>query len=216
MALWGIFLTAFIIGFSGAMVPGPMLGIALDGSIKKGPKAGPLIAFGHASLEFILVIVLASGLKGFFTNQIIEGVIGFLGGGYLLWMGFDMVKSSILRKVSLENQNVNDIGSKSLILAGAIVSATNPYFLMWWASAGVELILKSLTIGVVGLIFFYLGHILSDFTWYSLISLTVSKGKKFINNNVYRLVILFLGVFLSSFSVYFIYSGCMLLYHMLF
>ena len=51
MALWGIFISAFLIGFSGAMMPGPMLGVAIDGSLKKGWIAGPMIVLGHGALN---------------------------------------------------------------------------------------------------------------------------------------------------------------------
>jgi threonine/homoserine/homoserine lactone efflux protein len=59
MVLWGIFISAFLIGFSGAMMPGPMLGVTIDGSLKKEWIAGPLAVLGHGILELILIIVMA-------------------------------------------------------------------------------------------------------------------------------------------------------------
>ena len=59
MVLWGMFFKSFLIGFSGAMVPGTMLGVTIDGSLKKGWKAGPLIVLGHGILEILLIIVIA-------------------------------------------------------------------------------------------------------------------------------------------------------------
>lgn len=43
MILWRIFNSAFLIGFSGVMMPGPMLGVTIDGSLMKGYAAGPLV-----------------------------------------------------------------------------------------------------------------------------------------------------------------------------
>ena len=216
MALWGIFISSFIIGFSGAMMPGPMLGITIEGSFKKGWIAGPLIVFGHGILEFILIIVLTFGLRDFLSNPIVAGVIGLFGGSYLAWMGYGMIKSSINKSISLENKEMREIdsnpksidtGTKNLIIAGALVSVTNPYFTLWWASTGIEFVRQSFTLGFIGVLFFYLGHISSDFVWFTAISTAFSKGKKFINDIIYRRIILFLGVFIIAFSLYFISSG---------
>jgi threonine/homoserine/homoserine lactone efflux protein len=207
MGLWGIFLSAFIIGFSGAMMPGPMLGVTIDGSLKKGYSAGPLVVLGHGILELVLVIIMAFGLKDFFANPKVAGWIGFLGGGFLAWMGYGMVKSGIQGTVSLQNHSDGNFDGKNLVWAGIIVSITNPYFIMWWASTGMESIRQAYTAGVLGVMLFYVGHILSDLIWYSAISLGVSRGRRFIHDGVYRWVIFALGLFLVGFSLYFIKSG---------
>lgn len=178
MALWGIFISAFLIGFSGAMMPGPMLGVTIDGSLKKGWTAGPLTVLGHGMLELILIVIMTFGLKDFFTNPTVAGFVGLFGGAFLAWMGYGMIKSGINKSVSLENQITgNSAGMRNLVLAGALVSATNPYFILWWASTGMELIRQSYTLGLIGVLFFFIGHILSDFVWYSAISLALSRGK---------------------------------------
>jgi len=208
MALWGIFISAFLIGFSGAMMPGPMLGVTIDGSLKKGWTAGPLTVLGHGMLELILIVIMTFGLKDFFTNPTVAGFVGLFGGAFLVWMGYGMIKSGINKSVSLENQITgNSAGMRNLVLAGALVSATNPYFILWWASTGMELIRQSYTLGLIGVLFFFIGHILSDFVWYSAISMALSRGKKLISDVVYRWIILLLGIFILAFSIYFINSG---------
>lgn len=208
MILWGIFFRSFVLGFSGAMMPGPMLGITIDGSLRKGWKAGPLIVLGHGILEILLIIVMILGLKDFFSNEIVAGIIGLVGGAFLAWMGYGMIKSGINKSVSLENQEINNSGiRKNLILSGLIVSVTNPYFTLWWASVGMESIRQAFTIGLIGILAFFVGHILADIIWYSAVSLAFAKGKKLINDNVYRLIIIFLGIFIIGFSIYFIKSG---------
>ncbi|WP_242965167.1 LysE family transporter [Petroclostridium xylanilyticum] len=95
MVLWGIFVSVFLIGFSGAMMPGPMLGITIDGSLKKGWTAGPLAVLGHGILELILIIIMTFGLKDFFSNPTVAGLIGLFGGAFFAWMGYGMIKSGI-------------------------------------------------------------------------------------------------------------------------
>ena len=207
MVLWGIFISAFLIGFSGAMMPGPMLGVTIDGNLKKGWTAGPLTVLGHGILELILIIIMTFGLKDFFSNPTVAGFIGLFGGAFLAWMGYGMIKSGINKSVSLENQRANSAGMRNLVLAGALVSATNPYFILWWASTGMESIRQSYTSGLIGVLFFFIGHILSDFVWYSAISIAFSRGKKLISGTVYRWIILLLGIFIVAFSIYFIGSG---------
>ncbi|MCG0275389.1 MAG: LysE family translocator [Thermosediminibacteraceae bacterium] len=212
MVLWGIFVSAFLIGFSGAMMPGPLLGVTIDGSLKKGWIAGPLAVLGHGILELILIIVMAFGLKDFFSNSKVAGFIGLFGGAFLAWMGYGMIKSSITKSLSLENQKAeNSAGIRNLVLAGALVSATNPYFILWWASAGMESVRQSYALGLTGVLFFFAGHILSDFVWYSAVSTAFSRGQKLISDTVYRWIILLLGIFITVFSIYFICSGLKML-----
>lgn len=214
MTLWGIFVSALIIGFSGAMMPGPMLGVTIDGSFRKGYLAGPLIVLGHGILELMLVIIMVFGLRDFFSNSIVAGVIGLFGGAFLGWMGYGMVKSSIQKKVSFNNQGGENIKEKSLVLTGIVVSATNPYFIIWWASTGAESIRRAYTLGLIGVLFFFTGHILSDLTWYSAVSIVFSRGRKLINDSVYRWIILCLGLFMLGFSIYFISGGWRMLFGM--
>ena len=214
MQLMRIFSSAFFIGFSGAMMPGPMLGVTIEGSLKRKKwTVGPLVVLGHGILELTLVIIMTFGLKDFFSNPSVAGCIGLFGGAFLAWMGYGMIRSGLQKTVSLESHKTGKgAGIENLVLAGIVVSATNPYFIMWWASTGMESIRQAYTYGLAGVLLFFLGHIMSDFVWYTAVSAAFAGGRKLISNTVYCSLILALGLLIAAFSLYFMVSGIKMLF----
>lgn len=88
------------------------------------------------------------------------------------------------------------------------IGASNPYFLLWWAIVGLGLLLNAYTLyGVIGVALFYFGHILSDISWYSFVSVFISRTRKFINQKIYRIIIAILGVCLVGFGISFIVNS---------
>lgn len=213
-----IFINAFIIGLSGAMMPGPLLTQNINRSARRGLSAASLIVLGHAILELAVVVGLLYGLDKLITRPTVSGYIGIIGGAVLIWMGFDIIKSTWQGKITLngeinkaaeqEQQSAplgNPIGD---VLTGMVVSASNPYFLMWWATVGLALFNNSIkSLGKGGPLVFYSGHILADLAWYVLIGVIVVKGKNFIPEKVFRGILIFCGIFLVGYSVKFIIYG---------
>jgi threonine/homoserine/homoserine lactone efflux protein len=98
------------------------------------------------------------------------------------------------------------------VFAGFLLSISNPYWTIWWATIGVGYIALSLPFGKWGLTSFYCGHILADLSWYSFISGSIALGKKSFSPRLYHFIILLCGIFLIIFGIYFSYSG----FHFLF
>ncbi len=93
------------------------------------------------------------------------------------------------------------------MISGILMSVANPYWIIWWATIGLGYILYSWRFGFWGIAFFFVGHILADLVWYSLIAVAVAGGRHFLTNRLYRGLIAVCAVFLIVFAGYFSYAG---------
>lgn len=205
-----IFLTAFTVGFSGAMMPGPMLTMVINHSIRTRLKGGLLVVVGHAILEASLVLALIFGLHQWLKLPTVNGIIGLAGGAVLLYLGFLMVRDARQGKVTLDT-TVENTGEKysgpGPVSGGILTSISNPYWSLWWATVGAGYLVLARKQGFPGISAFFTGHILADFTWYALISIAVAKGFQLLSQKVYLGLIQVCGIFLLGLGCYFLYSG---------
>ena len=203
-ALFTIFCTSFILALSGALMPGPLLTVTVSESSRRGAHVGPVMIFGHSLLELALVIALLSGLAPFLVRDDVFIFISLGGGAVLLWMGTAMLRS--LPQLSLVT-TADGEKSRNLLLTGIVLSAANPYWLIWWASIGLGYIMYSMKFGLLGVADFFFGHILADLAWYCLISFGIAKGRRFFSDTLYRRLIGACAIFLLLFSCWFLYGG---------
>jgi len=199
-----IFCTSFVLALSGALLPGPLLTVTISESSRRGVTAGPLMIFGHGLLELTLVVALIFGLAPILGRGDVFILISLTGGAVLFWMGISMLRT-------LPNLTLNDPAaqatSRNPVVMGIVLSAINPYWLIWWASIGLGYIMPSLQFGMFGVTAFFLGHILADLAWYALISFGIAKGQRLFSNEFYRKLIGACALFLILFSCWFFYSG---------
>ena len=205
--LFLIFGTAFVVGLSGAMMPGPLLAASVSEAARRGFRAGPLLVLGHAIVELLLVVALVWGLSEVLEQSLVAGIIGVVGGLFLLGMAFALLRQARRAVAPLEVSQQPARRGRWLIATGAVLSVANPFWIMWWATVGTTWLLWSLAAGAIGVVVFYLGHILSDLGWYSMVSLVVARGRRLMSLRVYRGLLLACGVALIGLGVYFVVSG---------
>ncbi|MCW3131529.1 MAG: LysE family translocator [Candidatus Methanospirare jalkutatii] len=94
------------------------------------------------------------------------------------------------------------------VLGGAFFTAFNPSFVPWWATAGYAVLLAGLAspLALAGVAVVIAGHVLSDFAWYSLLSFSLSRGRKFLTDK-YEAVMLAVASFLAALGVLFLFKG---------
>ncbi len=209
MSVTALFITAFMVGLSGAMMPGPLLTAAIAISAQRGFWAGPLIVLGHAILEFLLILALLAGLSAVITKTAVSMTISLVGGVFLLYLGFTMLRDTLAGRVSIEAASVAENAGQLMhpVPVGIFVSLSNPFWIIWWATIGLSYLTLAMKNGPIGIAAFYSGHISADLLWYSIISGLVAGGKRFINQKFYNLILALCGLFLIGLGIYFIYSG---------
>lgn len=218
MDLAPLFATAFVVGLSGAMMPGPLLTVTIAESARRGWRAGPLIILGHGLLEGILVLVLAVGFAAVLTRHGVTAAIAVLGGGFLVYMGYGMVRDAWYGRVALPAPSAG-AGNPTPpaetrqgrglhpVLAGVLISLANPYWSLWWATVGLHYINMAARRGSVGLGVFFTGHILADLAWYCLVAVAVAAGRHLFPAVVYRGVLVACGLFMVGLGLYFGVTG---------
>ena len=203
----------WLVGFTGAMMPGPVTTLIVTETARRGFIAGPLVTIGHVLLELAMVVALYFGLGDLLKQNAVAGTIGLLGGIFLLWMGFGIVRSAWLAQVSLTlNQSTpRATGAGNPIAAGVLTSVSNPYWILWWATVGAASLVTFRAYGLAGIVAFYIGHTLADWVWNNVVAFIVATGRRGMSDRVYRGILIACGGFLIALSFYFVSSGISLL-----
>jgi threonine/homoserine/homoserine lactone efflux protein len=178
---------SFVTALSGALMPGPMLTVTLSEGVKKGHQAGLLIILGHGILEFALILLLLLGAKEILQDTRVSATIGVIGGLVLGWMAWGMFRS--LPTLSLNMPATEHTRHGRLVWTGALVSAANPYWSIWWATIGLSMLVVAMGLGWVGAVVFFIGHISADLLWYVMVAEAVWKGRRLMSDRVYRRLI---------------------------
>jgi len=198
---------AFIVGLSGAMSPGPYLTVTISRTLRQGRLSAALMLVGHAMLEGALLVGFAFGLQEFLKRPTVASGMALVGGAVLLWMGFDLLKGAASGAIAADLEVAEDPSSFGPILHGVLVSLSNPYWTLWWATIGVKLAADGLAIGWIGVVAFFIGHQLADIIWYGFVILAVSAGRGLLSQRLYRGIIGVLAVFLLYLGATFVWEG---------
>jgi len=182
-------------------MPGPVTAAAIAMGTRN-RFAGALMAVGHGVVEFPLMILIVLGVGRILKLPTAQIVIGLAGGVFLLIMATQMLKS--LRSAEKQETKVT---KSAPMLAGMILSAGNPYFLLWWATIGLALATTATGIGIWAFVLFAIVHWLCDLVWLSALSWASFKGSVLLGPRGMRIVLLICSVFLLVFGVVFIYTA---------
>ena len=203
------FFKSILIGYSGAVMPGSLLAYVINQSLKKGIKTGYLAIAGHIILEISLIVLLFLGLNQILSSTIAAIIISILGGILLLYFGISGIMEVIKNKVRVNIDQQASANSDGRIVAdGLLLSVTNPYFIIWWATVGMVLLYEAFNLfGYWGVVVFAIGHFIADLSWYIFVSGLVAKSKGFLPEKAYKIVAFVLSLALVGFGIKYLING---------
>jgi len=194
-----------VISLSGVMAPGPVTAAAI-GMGTRSRYAGALIAVGHGVVEFPLMILIVLGVGRILKLPTAQIVIGLAGGIFLLIMAIQMLKS-----LHSAGKQQGKVTKSAPVLTGIILSAGNPYFLLWWATIGLALATTAVGIGIWAFVLFAIVHWLCDLVWLGVLSWASFKGSVLLGPRGMRIVLMICSAALFIFGLFFIYNAVIIL-----
>jgi threonine/homoserine/homoserine lactone efflux protein len=127
-------------------------------------------------------------------------VIGFAGGGFLMFLAVQMFQG--LGGSGAEQAQTT---GSSPLAAGILLSAGNPYFLIWWATAGLALITTARdSFGFSGIGLMAAAHWSCDLVWLAILSWVSFEGSVLLGPTGQRVVLAICAAAMLGFGLYFI------------
>lgn len=191
----------FLIGLTGALAPGPTLIATINASLKGGWSMGPRVTLGHMAVELLMVILIVAGVSVIFGAY--TWFIAGLGGLALVIFGLLTIREARTATIDIPVEQAQAVRP---FLAGAITSISNPYFWIWWITVGSALLIGAYKGGVVLAVAFIAGHWAADLGWFTLISVSIHRGRFILGERQYRWILGLCGTFLLLFGVYYLSS----------
>ena len=200
--IFGFLGLVIIISASGVMSPGPLFAANVMYGLREGKISGIKMAIGHTIVEFPLIILLGVGFFSIESVPEIRTIITILGAVGLFGFAILQIRAVTRQKFSLETKS-----GQGPFVAGILLSALNPFFIIWWLTIGLVLISESIqTFGIIGILILFLFHIWMDYAWLFTIAVFSSKAKNYLSRRNFKIIIVGLSIILICFGVDFLFK----------
>lgn len=201
-----LMITTVAISISGAFSPGPLTISAMTIGARKIANGGLLVALGHMIFELPYVLFLALFfiriddifLNSMYVAYALTTLIFF----FIMFFAYNNLKDG-WRIIKTHQLEISEkwVFTSNPIIVGVLLTALNPYFLLWWVSVGLPLIQASISMGFTYLFLMYVAHVWLDYLWLITMGFAGEKSSKILKSNGYGLLLMSLGLLLVIFAV---------------
>jgi len=209
MDILTLIVTVVIISVSGALAPGPLFFATISYGSKLGAKSGLAFSVAHTLVELPLVILLsvlvAFSSQTIADEPIIRLVVGVAGGSALLALGALQIRDGLSPKFGASNQSA--VAFKNPLLVGLVLTGLNPFFIVWWLTVGLKLVIDAWAFAfLAGIGIMYLSHIWMDYVWLTAVAYFAKMGMNVVGAKGYKVVVIVFGAVLIFFGLLFLTS----------
>ena len=196
----GFVVSVIVISASGVMAPGPLFAANISYGLRGGIKSGIKIAIGHSIVEFPLIILLGIGVFSLEIFPEFRTLISILGAITLFAFAIMQIKTVFSKK-----ETVKISPKQGPLVTGILLSALNPFFIIWWVTIGFKLISDAMLIwAFAGILILFILHVWMDFVWLGIVSFLASKSSEILSNKNYKILMAGLSFVLVYFGIIFL------------
>ncbi len=193
-----------VVGLSGSLLPGPMLAYTATKSLSDGSGVGPRVVAGHLLTEAFYLSLFALGLRTVFEQPSVETLLKAIGGALLLLLG--LLGFRALRK-KLETASPHALSIHPATAGVLLSSILNPTVPLWWVGIGFSNLLVAYELArVAGIVFWLVGHSLSDILWFCSVSFLCGRGRRLVGTGLHRLLIAICSAFPVGWGLFLLIS----------
>lgn len=192
-------LTVIAISASGVISPGPLFAANVAYGTRTGPRSGIKIAYGHTVVELPLVILLGIGAISLDTLPQFRQYISILGAISLFTF------AGLQARAVLQGSRPDQLPRHGPFFVGILLSALNPFFLIWWFTIGFKLIADALALySFIGIFVMFGFHIWMDYAWLGTVGFLSYRGKRILSARNYKIFMIVLSGVLVYFGLEFL------------
>jgi threonine/homoserine/homoserine lactone efflux protein len=196
--------TVVIVTASGALMPGPLFAANLLQGTRGGAKSGFMISVGHMLVELPLVMLIGVGISNLLNLPGFSTIVGLVGGSALIVFGAFQIRDVTHSSFDIEPVKDVKLHKRSLML-GVGLTGLNPFFIVWWLTVGLGLVVQAVELGaLLGLFIMYLSHVWMDYAWLTGTAYLSARGKTLLKARGYKLLLVGLALLLVYFGVGFV------------
>lgn len=206
MGIPDFIVTIILVTMSGALATGPLFFANISKGVELGARSGLVFAVAHTMVEFGLVMLLSLGLFAI-NSELVRTVIGIAGGIVLIGFGVTQVYGSLKPKPRRVEER-GKASSRRLLLLGLALTGLNPFFIIWWLTAGAQLIVIALEFAsFAGVLLMYVCHVWMDYAWLAGTAYLAKTGMKVAGLKWYRILTAVFGVVLVYYGLSFLINS---------
>jgi threonine/homoserine/homoserine lactone efflux protein len=192
--------TAFFLGLSGGLSPGPLLTLVVTESLRHGVREGIKVSIAPLFTDTPIVLATLCLLSRLSDIQPVIGAIFLFGAVFLIYLGCD---SLLFKGVDIDVTRVKPQSVKK----GIIANFLNPSPYLFWLSIGAPLVIKAYNNNILSAILFVICFYIVLVGSKILIAIVIGKSRRFLQSSHYVYTIRCLGVILLIFAILFVKDG---------
>jgi threonine/homoserine/homoserine lactone efflux protein len=189
LSLPALVASAYFVSLATVVVPGPITLVATRLALSRSIYAAISFLVGTTVLDVALFSALAAGAAPSLHRIGALPIVEIVGGLALIWGGLASFRSPSTRhEPGRIYQRTDSDGLTRSFLLGLLVSAGNPHYWIWWATAGLAFVEAARAHGAPGMAWMLGALIAGVVSWYIPLLWALRRGRALLSARAERFV----------------------------